>query len=103
MSDVMALISSQEQVRGVTVAEVKMPPLCPTGYEDFFRSLGYELDVNKATNVCLVELSSGFLISYTAKAAHGAIERCQMFYDPEQIDDTLTKGYQRRGKTVVQH
>jgi hypothetical protein len=98
MSDVMALINSQEQVRGVAVADVKMPPLCPTGYEDFFRALGYELDVTNATNVCLVELSSGFLVSYTAKTDHGAVERSQMFYDPDQIDETLTKGYQRRGK-----
>jgi hypothetical protein len=98
MSDVMALINSQEQVRGVSVSDVKMPPLCPTGYEDFFRALGYELDVAKATNVCLVELSGGILVSYTAKADKGQIQRSQMFYDPTQIDEILTAGYQRRGK-----
>jgi hypothetical protein len=99
MSDVMALINSQEQVRGVSVNDVKMPPLCPTGYEDFFRSLGYDLDIVNATNVCLVELSGGILVSYTAKSEKGDIERSQMFYDPPRIDDTLTKGYQRRGKS----
>ena len=97
MSDVLTLISSQEQGRGVQVADVKMPPLCPTGYEDFFRSLGHDLDEAGAANVCLVELSGGILVSYTAKGKNG-IERAQMFYDPPRIDETLTKGYQRRGK-----
>jgi hypothetical protein len=31
MGDVTALISSQEQARGVVAGAVKMPPLCPTG------------------------------------------------------------------------
>ena len=96
MSDVMALISSQEQVRGVAVNDVKMPPLCPTGYEDFFRALGYDLDAARATNVCLVELSGGMLISFTVKNQKGEIERSQMFYDAQQVDDLLTRGYQRR-------
>jgi hypothetical protein len=100
MSDVMALISSQEQVRGVAVNDVKMPPLCPTGYEDFFRALGFDLDTAKATNVCLVELSGGILVSFTVKNQKGEIERAQMFYDPPLIDETLTKGYQRRGQQM---
>ncbi len=100
MSDVMALISSQEQVRGVAVNDVKMPPLCPTGYEDFFRALGFDLDEARATNVCLVELSGGILVSFTVKNPKGEIERSQMFYDPPLIDETLTKGYQRRGKSM---
>ena len=100
MSDVMALISSQEQVRGVAVNDVKMPPLCPTGYEDFFRALGYDLDTARATNVCLVELGGGILVSFTIKNQKGEIERSQMFYDPSLIDETLTKGYQRRGKPM---
>ena len=100
MSDVMALIGSQEQVRGVTVSEVKMPPLCPTGYEDFFRALGFDLDAAAASNVCIVELSGGILVSYTGKGSHGDLERSQMYYDPPRIDETLTRGYQRRGKPV---
>jgi hypothetical protein len=99
MSDVMALINSQEQGRGVPVSDVKMPPLCPTGYEDFFRSLGYDLDSVDAANVCLVELSGGILVSYTARGKSG-LERSQMFYDPPRIDELLTKGYQRRGKSA---
>ena len=100
MSDVMALINSQEQGRGVSVNDVKMPPLCPTGYEDFFRSLGFDLDAAQSTNVALVELSGGILVSYTIKNDKGQMERAQMFYDPPKIDECLTKGYQRRGKPV---
>jgi hypothetical protein len=96
MSDVLALIASQEQGRGVQVSDVKMPPLCPTGYEDFFRSLGFDLDAAKASNVSVVELSGGFVVAYNARAGRGT-ERAQMFYDPQHIDDLLTKGYQRRG------
>jgi hypothetical protein len=97
MSDVMGLINSQEQGRGAPAGEVKMPPLCPTGYEDFFRSLGFDLDAVEATKVSLVELSGGFLVVYTARGKDGP-ERAQMFYDPPRIDVLLTKGYQRRGK-----
>jgi hypothetical protein len=77
-----------------------MPPLCPTGYEDFFRALGFDLDASAASNVCLVELSGGILVSYTGKGSRGELERAQMYYDPPRIDETLTKGYQRRGKPV---
>ena len=97
MSDVMALISSQEQVRGMAVNDVKMPPLCPTGYEDFFRTLGFDLDSAGASNICLVELSGGMLVSFTVKNKKGDFERSQMFYDPPLIDEALTQGYQRRG------
>ncbi len=98
MSDVMALINSQEQGRGVPANDVKMPPLCPTGYEDFFRSLGHDLDTVGAAHVSLVELSGGILVSYSVKVKRG-LDRAQMFYDPPRIDELLTKGYQRRGKT----
>ena len=97
MSDVLALIASQGLGRGVAVTDVKMPPLCPTGYEDFFRALGFELDASNANNVSLVELSSGFLVAYNTRSGRG-IDRAQMFYDPSHIDELLTRGYQRRGK-----
>jgi hypothetical protein len=96
MSDVLALIATQEQARGFLPADVKMPPLCPTGYEDFFRSLGFDLDGAQASNVSVVELSGGFLVAYNVKRGR-SLDRLQMFYDPQQVDDLLTKGYQRRG------
>jgi hypothetical protein len=100
LSDVRALIASQSQVRGMTLADVKMPPLCPTGYEDFFRALGFDLDAAQARHISVVELTGGFLVAYTAKGQDGNLERAQIFYDPSRIDETLTKGYQRRGKPV---
>jgi hypothetical protein len=96
MSDVLALIASQGLGRGVSVGDVKMPPLCPTGYEDFFRSLGDDLDSVGATNVCVVELSGGILVSHTARGK-GGMKRAQQFYDPPRIDELLTRAYQRRG------
>jgi len=96
MADVLALIAAQDQGRDGTGSDVKMPSLLPTGYEDFFRSLGYEMDVAKAGFVTLVELSTGILVSYAAKGAKGGLERAQRFYDPPRIDDLLTQGYQRR-------
>jgi hypothetical protein len=98
MSDVLALIASQEQGRGAMVADVKMPPLCPTGYEDFFRTLGHEIDDAHASNVSVVELNGGFLVAYNVRSGRN-VERSQMFYDPQRIDDLLARGYQRRGKS----
>jgi hypothetical protein len=100
LSDVMALIASQSQVRGLTVSDVKMPPLCPTGYEDFFRALGFDLDAAGARHISVIELTGGFLVAYTGKDKDGSTERAQIFYDPARIDETLTKGYQRRGRPV---
>jgi len=101
MSDVLALIAAQDQGRDGTGSDLKMPPLLPTGYEDFFRSLGHEMDAAKASFVTLVELSTGILVSYAAKGAKGGLERAQTFYDPLRIDDLLMKGYQRRGAVAT--
>ena len=96
MSDVLALIAAQDQGRDGTGSDLKMPPLLPTGYEDFFRTLGHDMDAAKAGFVTLLELSTGILVSYTAKGLKGGPERAQTFYDPPRIDDLLTRGYQRR-------
>lgn len=39
-------------------------PLCPTGYEDFLRALGYELEANQAKAVAIQELTDRFAVSY---------------------------------------
>ena len=98
MADIVALIAVQDQGRDGAGSDLKMPPLLPTGYEDFFRALGHEMDAAKAMFVTLAEMSTGILVSYAAKGAKGGLERAQMFYDPPRIDDLLTRGYQRRGK-----
>ena len=95
MSDIRALIATQEQARGVPISDVKMPPLCPTGYEDFFRSLGFDLDGAEASNVSVVELNGGFLVAFNLKKGR-TLDRAQMFYDAQKVDDLLTRGYQRR-------
>lgn len=97
LRDVLALMRNQEQRRGAAVEEVTLSPLCPTGYADFFRSLGFDLDAAGATNVHLVELSLGFMVSYTVKGRHG-LERAQELYNPPRINELLTAGYHRRAK-----
>jgi hypothetical protein len=97
MNDVMELISNQERARGLMIDGVMPPTLCPSGYEDFFRALGFELDTVRAANICLVELSGGFSVSFTLKNEKGEIAHSRVVYDPSLIDETLTKGYRRRG------
>ena len=78
MSDVLALIASQEQGRDGARQRCKDAAALPTGYEDFFRSLGLEMDAANANFVTLVELSSGILISYAVKGprAGWSARRC---------------------------
>jgi hypothetical protein len=96
ISDVIALIGSQERARGVADQDVKYPPLCRTGYEDFFRSLGYELDQASADKVSLVELREGILVAFTLMDRTGQLARSDVLYDPAKIDKALADGYKRR-------
>jgi hypothetical protein len=97
LSDVMSLINSHEQTRGLVLPTVKNPPLCPTGYEDFFRALGFELDVLRVSGVRLIELSTGILVGYSLTNAAGETQRSELLYDIARIGESLARGYQRRG------
>jgi hypothetical protein len=97
MSDLVSLIDSHAQTRGLALPEVKTPPLCPTGYEDFFRALGYELDAIRVTGLRLIELSTGILVGFTGMNAKGEIQRSEILYDKTRITQALERGYQRRG------
>jgi len=97
MSDIVSLINTHLQFRGADTPSAKTPPLCPTGYEDFFRALGYELDAMKVTAIRIIELSSGILVSFTAMTAEGALQRREALYDKARIDQALARSYQRRG------
>jgi hypothetical protein len=97
MSDVVTLIGSSLQHRGADPAISSTTPLCPTGYEDFFRSLGYELDALKVAGIRVIELSTGFLVGFTALTVEGELQRREALYDKKRIDQALARGYQRRG------
>lgn len=97
MSDLISLIDLHAQTRGLVLHAVKTPPLCPTGYEDFFRALGYELDAIRITGVRLIELSTGFLVGFAGMNAKGEIQRSEILYDKSLITQALERGYQRRG------
>ncbi len=95
--DIVSLIVTHERLRGSAVLPVRTPPLCPTGYEDFFRSLGFELDEVRVTGVRLIELSKGILVSYASLSIGGDVQRLEALYDKPRIDEALTRGYLRRG------
>jgi hypothetical protein len=96
LSDLVSLINSHEQTRGLVLQAVKTPPLCPTGYEDFFRALGYELDATRVSGVRLIELSTGILVGFSGTNAKGEIQRSEILYDKSLITQALERGYQRR-------
>jgi hypothetical protein len=97
LDDVFRLVEGYARIRGEEAAPIKTPPLCPTGYEDFFRALGYELDTLRVTGIRLLELSAGVLVSFTALNPRGEIQRFEMLYDKQRIGEALSRGYQRRG------
>lgn len=62
--DVQGLVLRNFTARGGKDDTVARPPLCPTGYEDFLRALGYELDRNSARSISVQELADGFAVAY---------------------------------------
>jgi hypothetical protein len=96
--DVLTLIAAQRQSGPLSNQTMQSPPLCPTGYEDFFRALGYELETLGADKIRLVELSAGILVAYTSTDPNGAAVRSEKLFDLDLIDQALTRGYMRRGK-----
>ncbi len=100
MSDLIALINAHAQSRGSDLPALQSPPLCPTGYEDFLRALGFELDALKVTGVRTIELSTGILVAFTARSAGGEIRRFETLYDRQRIEQSLEQSYQRRSKAT---
>ena len=76
--------------------------LTPTGYEDFLRALGYELDKRTAQAIVLTELEDMFVVAGRGSddtAAVPGIIPFQMFLKPAEIDYMLNEAFNRRGKT----
>ncbi len=96
LDDVAALIDRYREHRSTEQKEPPRPPLCPTGYEDFFRALGYELDMAGAILVRIVELSAGILVSYSAYNDDNVVRRFEAFYTPDAIEVALARAYGRR-------
>src|SRR5579859_6369280 len=59
--DITALVARSREARAPVPDYVRMPPLCPTGYEDFFRALGWECDTAQIRIISVVEMKEGIL------------------------------------------
>lgn len=93
--DLLNLISGYRESRGSSDPAIATP-LFPTGYEDFLRALGYELDQAGANSVQLVELSEGLLVTYNIVDDEGETLHREVLFDANLIEHTLRNGYLRR-------
>ena len=98
--DVSALIQRSKEAHTPLPDYVKMPTLCPTGYEDFFRALGWECDQAGVRLISVSEMREGILVNYyqaNDQAATGGVWH-QMFYDDDGVTTLLNQGFARRGE-----
>lgn len=100
LDDVMTLIARSKELAGQRTqrAVTSMPPLCPTGYEDFLRALGWEMDRANVRLIGVVEMTHGVLVSYYRpdRATRSGGHWQQTFYDEDGITALLNKGFSRR-------
>jgi hypothetical protein len=99
--DIVALIKRAREAHLPIPDHVQMPPLCPTGYEDFFRALGWECDAARVRVISIVEMKEGILVNYYRPERRSPTggQWHQMFYDLDGITALLNKGFARRGQT----
>ncbi len=99
-SDLTGLILKNFTARRGRGQDASPPPLCPTGYEDFLRALGYELDKISARNVTVQEMVDCFAVSYQelAPTAEGyAHNPRSLILDMSAIQEILDEAFRRRG------
>jgi len=72
-------------------------PLCPTGYEDWFRALGLHLDERQLRSIAVTELTDGFAISFLQPTVGGAEEFGGLLLGNKKIQELLDAAYVRRG------
>lgn len=99
--DLQGLILKNFTARGSSV-EDGHSPLCPTGYEDFLRALGYEVEQNKGRAIAIQELVDGFAVTYqclqpTSEEGYVWDLQSLMLYPPE-IQTMLDDAFRRRGE-----
>ncbi|CAN5521815.1 hypothetical protein BH23CHL2_BH23CHL2_07790 [soil metagenome] len=75
----------------------------PTGYQDFFRALGFLLDNQAAIGVTIVELESHFLVAglepSNSIAGHNAFRRFERYLTRDNIQQLLDDAFNRRNET----
>lgn len=97
--DLEGLILKNFTARGGS-ADGTRSPLCPTGYEDFLRALGYELEVNQARAVVVQEMVDVFAVAYqqlVATSEEGYVwEPRSLILEKPQIQEILDEAFRRR-------
>jgi CheY-like chemotaxis protein len=96
--------SLDDQGTGEPMAE-SPHSLLPTGYQDFLRALGYQLDDMLAEAIAIMELPESIVVSglYKNEATLGThIEEFELHLDRNEIEYMLNEAYRRRGSATGQ-
>jgi hypothetical protein len=76
-------------------------PLCPTGYEDFLRALGYELEVNQAKAVAIQEMVDVMAVTYLQQQSTSSDsyvwEPRSVNLTASDIQELVDEAFRRRG------
>ncbi len=79
------------------------PSVLPTGYADFFRSLGFLLDNQMASSVMICELTSYVLVTgqepSNSSSGHMAVKPFERYLRPDDIQLLLNDAFGRRTNT----
>jgi hypothetical protein len=98
--DIQSLIMKNFTSKGRT-APLTRSPLCPTGYEDFLRALGYELEINQGRGVTIQEMVDRIGINYhqlQATSEEGYVwEPRSAILTAADIQNLLDEAFNRRG------
>ena len=92
-------------LRNFTSKSRAMPPgrspLCPTGYEDFLRAIGYELETDQARDIVIQELVDRVAVTYhqlLATSTEGYVwEPRSALLSAADIQKLLDDAFSRRG------
>ena len=98
--NILALLQQDPAKRGTGERVDSHARLLPTGYEDFLRALGHELDQRKAEAITITEFEGMVAVGSAAIIAHdGAIGLApfQDFWRPDDIEQLLNRAFRRRG------
>lgn len=97
-TDLKGLILKNFTARGRKEGETSNP-LCPTGYEDFLRALGHELEASQARSIAIQEMVSAFAVTYRQldQTPDGYVwESKEWLLDESQVQEMLDAGFSRR-------
>lgn len=94
------LIASAAEGRGAGERNLTHPTgLLPTGYEDFFRAIGYQLDQHAAEAITISELEELAVIGGVGRVDETGVSRygpIQWLFRPEDVAVLLDRAYKRR-------